>query len=167
MTMASSKSPHQGASKSGSAKDPAVALAQIAMERAVGKATAAVAITNALTAAIPTIVSELMTHRKAQAENATRRAEIEKERVVELARIAGQKELLHRYLDQAFAERRLVLDTFIRALDQGLATGDTVLVAQMAAQLVEIVRTPLLPKMAEAAEALESGRTITLGGSHR
>ncbi len=124
----------------------------------------AASITSNGLSAIQILVTEVVGYYKQQSVNELELARIESDRVVELERAAVHKELLQDYLEKAFAERRLVLDTFIRGLDQGLATGDTKLVEALAAQLVEVVRTPVLAKIAEASSALASGGTINLGG---
>lgn len=121
------------------------------------------AITNAFST-VQFLFSEVVSYQKQRLEHDRALAEIEKDRVLELERIATQKELFQIYMEKAFAERRLVLGEFMEGLDRGIAAGDTVLIEKMAAQLVEVVRTPVLSRMAEAASAMESGAGITLGG---
>lgn len=114
--------------------------------------------------AVQSLLQEFLSYQRARLEHERDVAEIKKEELLELERIAAQKELLKLYLEKEFAERHLVLEAFIAGLDRGIAEGDKVMVETMATQLVDVVRTPVLSRAAEAAKALESGKTITLGG---
>lgn len=128
------------------------------------KFTAGVGAVGSALSTVQFLVTEIVSYQKQRLEHDRALAEIDNERVLELERIAAQKGLLQAYMEKAFSERRLVLDTFLDGLDRGIAAGDTALVETMAAQLVEVVRAPVLSRMAEAASAMETGAGITLGG---
>lgn len=71
----------------------------------------------------------------------TKRAGIEAWRDVRVTSIQAQKELLHDYLQQTFAERRHVIDEMFDRLDQGIASGDMSLMNMAMSSIVNIVQS--------------------------
>lgn len=107
--------------------------------------------------ALETMVSAYKDYCIVAEQEATKRAEVRARRDMEFERIRGQRELLMRYLERSFDERRENFARFFDLADEALERGDNEQLGQVLTSITQLAAMSpfkVLADMASARQAL-------------
>jgi hypothetical protein len=118
-------------------------------------ATSKFPISNALGAmeALQKMVSAYSEYRIVAEQEATKRREIRQRSNVERQRIQAERELLMRYLERSFDERRENFARLFSLADEALDRGDTTQLGQVLTSITQLAATSPFKSLADVASA--------------
>jgi hypothetical protein len=115
-------------------------------------------ITNALDAmeALERVVGAYKEYHIVVQQETTKREEIRARRDVELKRIRGQRELLMRYLERSFDERKENFTRLFNLADEALRQGDNAQLGQVLTSITHLAATSPFKALADMASTREA-----------